>query len=240
MQARASRRRACQPGRGCKRLLRQGGELIHAEVSQPDAASGVAPMRGEQAGFECEQAQGVRGLDAQLRHGAGVGVQAGGQIHRQHRLLAGVDQADPVGHATVGLAHLGADAQQGIDAQIKRVGRRLREGDASLQRALVRRSSICWRRVCAAEPGEHRLLAPALQVHGGFQPVAAVVAGAAGDPDALGVRRQGERQLRHGQPGAGNQAVSGQGGLCRLLHGACGRHVEQGVAGSEVYFLHRF
>ena len=78
-----------------------------------------------------------------------------------------------------------------------------------------------------AQPGHDRVQAPGVQVHGAFQPVAAVVAGAAGDPHAARVRADGQRQPRHGQAGALHQRVRGQCGRSGLLDAAGGGGVVQ-------------
>ena len=54
----------------------------------------------------------------------------------------------------------------------------------------------------AAQPGHDGVAAPALQVHGRFEAIAAVVAGPAGHPHGARVGPDRQRQLRHREPSA--------------------------------------
>ena len=163
---------------------------------EPDFAAHISSLGREQAGLQRQQAQGELRLDAKRRRVARVGVQARGHVYRQHRSRACVDGRNPLRHAAFRLpgGRRCANAQQGVYAHIKLFRRRIGKAHACIQRALARRRRISRCRGRCAEPGQHDLLAPALQVYCSFQPIAAVVAWAARNPDASGVRRDGQRQ----------------------------------------------
>ena len=132
------------------------------------------------------------------------------------------------GHAPLRYAR-GADAEQRVDAQVlcAQHGRFVGEGDLRRARALQRGAGVGRQAILVAQPRHHGVHAPLAQVQGGFQPVAAVVAGAAGDPDRARMRRQCQRQPRRGQAGALHQRVRRQRGLGRGLDAARGGQVEQ-------------
>jgi hypothetical protein len=64
-------------------------------------------------------------------------------------------------------------------------------------------------------------------VHGGLEAVAAVVARTAGDPDALRVRRQRQRQPRDCEPGPFHEGVGWQRGGGSVLDPSRGGDVVQ-------------
>jgi hypothetical protein len=161
--------------------------------------------------------------------GAAVGVQSAGHVERQQGGRAAAQPDQPLGHAALRRAH-GADAQQGVDGQVVRpefdrglIGKPHPRVAGPLQRRARVRRQPCL----LAQPGHHRAQAPVLQVHGRLQPVAPVVARAAGDPHGARVRCQCQRQPRRGQAGALHQGVRGQGGLRRRLDAPGGGQVEQ-------------
>ena len=186
---------------------------IHLQHVQPDLARRIAALAGEQARLQAQQAQGVVGAYRRVgragKQGAGVSVQACGNVHGQHRRGPGVHMLYPLRH----LARWGAgaaQAQQGVDGEVgggQGVGRFSLQHHAGLLRTGQRSTGIGGCRLCVAEPGHPHCFAPAVQVQGSLQPVAAVVAGAAGHPDGACMGRHRQRQPRHGQAGALHQGV---------------------------------
>ena len=65
-------------------------------------------------------------------------------------------------------------------------------------------------------------------MHCGFKAVSAIVACAAGNPNALRMRRNGHGQLCAGQTGALHQGVRGQCALGLLFKASCGGDIVQG------------
>ena len=107
-------------------ICRVGGGW-HTQVMPPDLAGGIAAMRRKQPRFECQQGDGVIGANTGdiVSHiascigcpGAGIGQQTTGNIDCQHRGGAVAHGGQTRLHGCIGRAP-GADAQQGIDAQI--------------------------------------------------------------------------------------------------------------------------
>jgi hypothetical protein len=122
----------------------------------------------------------------------------------------------------------GTNTQQSINAKIAGLWRSLSEGNTRSQRTLVRRQGVRWRFVGVAKPSHQRLLSPTLQVHGGFQPIAAVVTRAARHPETLAVRGYCQCQLRHRQTCAPHQGVRWQASLSRGFEITCGIIVVKG------------
>ena len=96
----------------------------------------------------------------------------------------------------------GAQAEQSVDGNIKMRRWAARYLQACCQSALTRGAGIdslatgWWARALRVfSPSDADLFAEAVQHQRCFKTIAAVVAGAAGDPDVLGVRRQGKRLL---------------------------------------------
>ena len=162
---------------------------------------------------------------------AAVGDQARGQIHAQRRRGAGLHPGQPLRQTRVGRVGAGlcrkAYAQQCVNAQVLRaqLWRLAGKVHAGVQRALPGLARVGGQRGRCAQPGDDDRMAGAVQQHGCLQPVAAVVAAAAGDPDAARMWRQGQRQARRGAAGALHQGVLGQGRGRGGLDAARGRRV---------------
>ena len=219
-------RLGAQPG-GRRLASGQGGG--RAQVVKPHRAAGIAPMRGEKPRLGREQRERVAlgpWRRQGLGHVAGVGVETCGHIQRQHAGGAGMHVRQPAGHAPFGRAG-SAYAQQRVHAQVLRAqpGRRLiRKEHASGARALQRAARIGRQALFFAQPAHHRAHAPGVQMHGGFQPVAAVIARAASQPDHARMRRQRQRQPRGSQPRALHERVRRKDLHGRMLHPARGSH----------------
>ncbi len=140
---RARRLGAAQARRGL------GGR--HAEVVEPHAAGVIATERGEQAGLQGQQRQGVRGAHRVAEHRAGIAVQTGRHVGGEHRRVSGVKPRDGIGPHARQLA-AAADAEQRVEGEIGlhafgQRGLNRHAGIASgLQRLSLRRSGRAWRR----------------------------------------------------------------------------------------------
>jgi hypothetical protein len=229
MGPRPHRRCARKPGR---RRRRVGG---FGQRVEPDLAGGVPTVRGEEARLQREQAEAETrrrtGL-ARVRRRAGVGVQPGRHVDGQDRRRATLHPPEPGGHRTVGRT-TGADAQQGIDGQVVGRWRLAGERDAGVPGALVRRLRVRRQaRFVAAERHDGGKAAP-LQFGGGLETIAAVVAGAASDPDHAGMRCDRHREARHRLAGTLHQRVGGRAAAAPLRSAAWPRRRTGGTGGGR-------
>ena len=154
---------------------------------------------------------------------AGISVQSGRYIDCQRWHAAGLHQVQPLDYLgrgrTVGIQR-GANSQQGVNAKIEIWWWLFSHVHAGCQRAVARSLGVGWQTGFAwrqAGPGNCNGFAPLLQLQRRLETVAAVVARAAGNPDAAGMRRQGKRQSGHCQAGALHQGVRRQGGRSQLF-----------------------
>ncbi|MCY1401361.1 hypothetical protein D9M71_164780 [compost metagenome] len=94
-----------------RRQRDQGG--IGLQIVEYQLTHLVRCIGGEQAQLETDEGHRQVRTHRNAKDAAGVGAEAGGDVHGQHRQSTGVDQADRLG---VGLAHLAGQpgAQQGI------------------------------------------------------------------------------------------------------------------------------
>ena len=212
---------------------KRGVLKAHLQVVEPDPACRVPSHRREQARLEREQAQRVLRLHMDLRGLSGVGIQAGGHVDGQDPCTAAGHMGDPVGHRA-GRRPTGTDAQQGVDAEVG--GRRWCGGERHprVAGAAPCGGSIAAGRGGIAQPGHHRRLAHALQLGGGFEPVAAVVSGARCDPDGTGMGSDRQSQPGDGEAGPLHQGVGRHAGQREAFDPARGRHVEQRPAQAQV------
>ena len=118
----AGGRGAREPCAGKRQRRKQVALQVHLQCVEPDLRSGIAPIRGKQPRLERQQAQGRQRVNADVRGLSGVGVQAGGQIDSQHRRIGVAHVCDPLCHPAFGCTR-GADAQQGVHAQVETVRR---------------------------------------------------------------------------------------------------------------------
>ena len=119
-----------------------------------------------------------------------------------------------------------AQPQQGVDAQIPFGGGLIVDGDACFFHPI--QSGQCvhgW--LLAWTKREPNAFAPLMQMHGSVQTVAAVVARAASDPNALGMRRPGHGQSGHGFASALHQAGMWLGAQGMGFHRPCFCHAMQ-------------
>ena len=202
------RGRAAQP---CARHLR-GRHRGRAEVVEPDRASSVAALGREQTGLQAEQGQGVSRIrDCTAVANARVAIQPARQVDGQSQCSQGIDAVDGGSQVAFGRFRQ-AQAEQGIDSNIGM--RRARHSAANRHTgflgACAGQGRVYRLTGRISEQADPNLLARALQVHRRFEPIATVVAGAGGNPERLGVRRQRQRQLGGRQTGALHQSMGRQ------------------------------
>ena len=137
-----------------------------------------------------------------------VCIEAGGQVNCQSHASMRVEQPQRLGNNALG-ATRGAQSQQRIDGQIgMRAWRQSGlDGDARVLGAGQRRRGIGRPLRRRSNRRDADPLAGAVQVQGGLEAVAAVVAWPGGDPDALGMRCQCQRQPRQSVPSGLHQGV---------------------------------
>ncbi|TXT37870.1 MAG: hypothetical protein FD135_3289 [Comamonadaceae bacterium] len=120
-----------------------------------------------------------------------------------------MDLRDPLRHFSSRFTWMAAKTQQRIDHQIGLVGHMGTQGDACTTGSLVSCSRVRRGLVGLTQPGHDGNLAPLLQMDSRLKSVATIVAGTTGDPDALCMRRDCQRQFGHSQTGTLHQAVGG-------------------------------
>jgi hypothetical protein len=208
---------ACRRGGPSRRCLRG-----HAQRVEPEFTGLVAAVAGAAAGLERQQRQRGSGAHGgRAEQGAGVGVQAGGQVDGQHRHLPFIDGRDGGRDRAVRCTR-GAEAEQGVDAQ---VGLALVEaadvdGHAGLLRIAQRLRGIgrqALRIGQQADPDRH---AGRTQVARRDQAVAAVVARAGQHLHPPCLRRPGHGQPGDGQAGTRHQRMRGVQRQGRVFRGA--------------------
>ena len=149
-------------------------------------------------------------------HRPGVSVQPAGHIDGQPQRRAGLHQRQPLLHQrAAGPVRLQrrAYAEQGVNADIKILRRFAEHSHARIQCPLARGLGVGRQGAFSggrAGPGKADFFAPLVQMQRRFKAVAAVVAGAAGNPDMPRVGRERQRQPGHGQTGALHQRVRRQ------------------------------
>ena len=218
-------RRSCPCGwraaRGAQRIAARSAPVSHAlpaarvgrhaQRVEPDLAGMVAALGGEQPRLQRQQRQRVRrrAPPPSPRRWPVSACSPRGQVDRQHRgrvmaLMAAMASA---------IAPCGArDAPRPSSASMARSARLVGSAAAAsgtpaccargqrLARIVGQALRIAEQRGLTSTPARCRW-------RGRDQPVAAVVAGPAGDPDAPRMRRHGQRQARDGQAGALHQRV---------------------------------
>ena len=160
-----------------------------------------------------------------------IGLQSGGYVHGQQRGGAGVQLLQQCQQWLWHRAGAQTYTQQGVNAQVlwAQCGGVFDQRNAGLLCALPRLACIGRAVFRITQPGHGHVHALAVQVHGGLQAIAAVVAGATGNPDGARVRCQRPGQLRHSQARALHQGVRGQRGSSVVLDALGGRRIKQRV-----------
>ena len=189
----------------------------------------VRPFRGQQARLGADEGDGVAGADARIECLPGIGIEPGRAVERQQRAsVAGrqtVGAGDPVCVIFCGRSFQ-ADAEQPVYDQrpASVVGNFPGDGAARIAETLVRCRRIGWQaeRVTGKDDaGREEALA---QQSGGFECIAAIVAGAGQNEDrAFALDRQ------FSCPGCRCRA----GPLHQRLGGICGFDPAQACAAVE-------
>ncbi len=199
MPPRPPRRRPAQPGRRCIRR--------HAQRIEPEFTGVVATVARAAAGLERQQRQRDAGAHGgRAEQGAGVGVQAGGQVDSQHRRPLFVDGRDGGRDQALRRTRC-ADAEQGVDAQVGLVPVEAAnvDGHAGLLRIAQRLRGVGRQAIRIGQQTDMDRHAGRAQVARRDQAVAPVVARAGQHMHPPCLRRPG-----HGQPGDGQAGVRHQ------------------------------
>jgi len=101
---------------------------------------------------------------------------------------------EPIGDGTIGRS-VHAQSEQGVYGQIKCFGRILRKSYAGLEGPLPSSFGVIGCVLFVSQPCDDHLFAPMMEVNRGFKSIATVVARAAGDPNFLCMRGNGQGQL---------------------------------------------
>ena len=229
--------RAAEPGAGGL-LLQPVGAL---QVVPPDVPAGVAPVGGEQPGFQGQQAQGVAaaglpGLGGRVagQPGAVVGVQARGQVDGDRMPGAGIAALQQLlQRCGVGItAGALAQAQQRVDDHIfggqRRSGVERQPLYRCLPGLLPGGVGVVAASVWVAQPVHADFQSAPRQMAGCHQSVATVVARSAQHPGLVRLRRHGAGQVGDGLAGALHQAGVLGLGQRGLLDAAAGLRIPEG------------
>ncbi len=199
MPARRPKRWPAQPGGRC--ICR------HAQIVEPQFTDVFAAVARAAAGLERQQRQrGAGAHGSRAEQGAGVGVQAGGQVDGQHRRPLFVDGRDGGRDQALRRTRC-ADAEQGVDAQVGLVPVEAADvdGHASLLRIAQRLRGVGRQALRIGQQADTDRHAGLAQVARRDQAVAAVVARAGQHVHPPCLRRPGHGQPGDGQAGARHQ-----------------------------------
>ena len=211
---------------------------VDAKVIPPDLARRIPAGAGEEAGFQRQKAQCVaraaRGaLEGHARQIlAGVGLQARRQVGAQYRCRAQVQPLQQLHQRVVRgkVACAGANAQQCVHRQVLGVQgwwRTVQKAHAGLLGGQPCGVGVAAAALRIPQPVHAGGVTCSLEGGGRLQPVSAVVACAAGQPDLAGVGGNGAPQLGQRRTCALHQAGAGRSIQCVGFNQAGGGRVIQ-------------
>ncbi len=186
-------------------------------------------MAGEEPRLQGQQRERVRRANRVFaEHRAAVAVQARRQVDREHRTTRGIDALHGLRQRPVDDA-VGAQPEQRVDDQIglQVVGQGRVDAHAGLLRTVQCVECVGRQARRVAQQDDPNRSLGAVQVAGGDQAIAAVVARAAAQVDRSCMRRDGQRQACRGLAGARHQRVGGQASRCGLLDRTTGNGLVQ-------------
>ncbi len=212
------------------------GGRRQVEFGDADFAAMIRPVRSQQARLGADEGDGVAGADAGTERPAGIGIEAGRAVQGEQRAgiadSQGIGSGDPLGILAGGRPSE-ADAEQSVDDQrpAPAVGNGPDGGSPRIAEALAGRRRI--RRQCERIAGkDHAGREEALaQQTGGFESVAAVVAGAGQHQNrAFALGRQLRRPVCRCRAGPVHQRRAG---MQRFDPAQAGAAVEAGSHGRD-------
>ena len=191
----------------------------------------IRPVRGQQPRLGADEGQGMAGADAGAERPAAIGIEAGRAVQREQR--AGIAAGQGIGggdqlRILAGGCPSEADAEQPVDDQrpAPAVGNRLDGGSARIREALAGRRRIARQGERIAGKDDTGCEEALAQQTGGFESIAAIVAGASQHQNrAFAPDRQFRRPGSRCRAGPLHQRL---GGVCRFDPAQAGAAVEAG------------